>query len=98
MNEKDVQVKFIYVLQSIQSDSGYDISQIQGNTCPLNDLEGFDSMLWPAAISMLSSTIGVDIPNNCRNIFLSEDGKRPLTIDESAAMVCEIIISEENQS
>ena len=96
MNQKDVQVKLIDVLQSIQSDSGYDVSQIQGNTCPLNDLEGFDSMLWPAAISMLSSTIGVNIPN-CSNIFLSKDGN-PLTINESAAMVCEMISREENQS
>ena len=97
MNEKDVQVKLIDVLQSIQSDSGYDVSQIQGNTCPLNDLEGFDSMLWPAAISMLSSTIGKNIPN-CSNIFLSKDGKHPLTINESAALVCEMISREENQS
>ncbi len=97
MNEQDVQMNLINVLQSIQSDCGYDTSQIQGNTCPLKDLEGFDSMLWPAAISMLSSTIGVTIPN-CSNIFLSQDGKRPLTINESAAMVCEIISREENQS
>jgi hypothetical protein len=96
MKEKDVQTNLISILQSIQSDSGYDVSLIQGNTCPLNDLEGFDSMLWPAAISMLSSTIGVNIPN-CSNIFLSKDGN-PLTINESAAMVCEMISREENQS
>ncbi len=97
MKLKDVQTNLISVLQSIQSDSGYDGSGIQGNTCPLNDLEGFDSMLWPAAISILSTTIGVNIPNN-RNIFISEDSKRLLTIDESAAMVCEMISREESQS
>jgi len=90
MNPKDVEAKLIEVLQEIQSDSGYDGSQIRGTTCPLTNLEGFDSLMCPVAIGMLASTLNVNIPNN-KNIFLSEDGKRQLTISESAAMVCEIV-------
>ncbi|GET43875.1 hypothetical protein [Microseira wollei] len=90
MNPKDVEAKLIEVLQDIQSDSGYDGSQIKGTTCPLSDLEGFDSMLWPVAIGMLASTLNANIPND-KNIFLSEDGKRQLSISESAAIVCEIV-------
>lgn len=96
MNPNQVEVKLIEVLQDIQSDSGYDASRIAGTTCPLQDLEGFDSMLWPAAIGILAAALDVNIPND-NNIFLSDDGKRPLSISESAAIVCEIIGREENQ-
>lgn len=90
MNPKDVEVKLVEVLQEIQSVSGYDGSGIMGTTCPLDHLEGFDSMLWPVAISMLATALEIKIPND-KNIFLSEDGKRRFTISESAAMVCAIV-------
>ncbi|MBE9095047.1 hypothetical protein [Tychonema sp. LEGE 07203] len=90
MNPKDVEVKLVEVLQEIQSDSGYDGSGIMRTTCPVNDLEGFDSKIWPVAIGMLASALNVNIPNN-KNIFLSKDGKRRLTISESAAIVCESV-------
>ena len=59
------------------------------------DLEGFDSLLWPVAIGILATELGINIPNN-KNIFLSEDGKQQLTISESAAMVCEMVSTGEN--
>ncbi|MCT7983101.1 hypothetical protein NG796_07330 [Laspinema sp. A4] len=96
MTSNEVEVKLIEVLQGIQSDSGYDGSGIVGTTCPLSNLEGFDSMLWPVAISMLAAALDVNIPND-KNIFLSEDGKRRLNISESAAVVCEMVSRKENQ-
>lgn len=95
MNPEDVKLKLIEVLRSIQSDSGYDGKQIVGTTCPLNDLEGFDSTIWPVAVGMLAAALDVNIPND-KNIYLSEDGKRRLTINESAAVVCEIFSRGEN--
>jgi hypothetical protein len=96
MTPKDVKVKLIEVLQEIQNDSGYEGQPIAGTTCSINDLEWFDSCLWPVAISMLASALNVNIPND-KNIFLSEDGKRRLTINESADVVCNILSREENQ-
>jgi hypothetical protein len=97
MTSNEVEVKLIEVLQGIQSESGYDASHIGGTICPLRHLEGFDSMLWPVAICILASALGVNIPNN-NNIFLSNDGKRPLTISESAAVVCEMVSKKEDQA
>ncbi len=94
MNQNEVEVKLIEVLHDIQSDSGYDRSQIAGTTCPLRDLEGFDSMLWPVAISILATMLNINIPNE-KNIFLSEDGVQQLTISQSAVIVCEIFAREE---
>lgn len=90
MSSEDVEVKLIEVFQEIQSDSGYQATQITGTTCPITDLEGFDSLLCIEAIGMLADKLNVEIPNG-NNIFLSEDGKRWLTIEESVAVVCEIV-------
>jgi len=90
MTPKIVEVKLIDVLQGIQNDSGYDASGITDTTCPLSDLEGFDSMLCPVAISILATELDLQIPND-QNIFLSKDGKYPLTISESAIIVCQMV-------
>jgi acyl carrier protein len=57
---------------------------------PIRDLQGFDSLLCIEAIGMLADKLDVEIPNG-NNFFLSKDGKRWLTIDESVAVVCEIV-------
>jgi hypothetical protein len=90
MSPKDVKDQFIEVLTEIQTDSGYGETPISGKTCPMTDLEGFDSLLCIEAINMLADKLNVDIPNS-NNIFLSQDGKQWLTIDESVAVVCEIV-------
>lgn len=90
MNPEDVKVQLIEVLQEIQSDSGYEGCLIAGTTCPVTDLEGFDSPLWLDAIGMLATKLGVNIPDGS-NIFLSEDGTKQLTVDECAVVVCEIV-------
>lgn len=95
MTPENVKVKLVEVLQEIGNDSGYEGQPIAGTTCTINDLEWFDSYLWPVAITMLASALNVNIPND-KNIFLSEDGERRLTIDESADLVCEIATKEEN--
>jgi hypothetical protein len=90
METEVVKEKLIEVLKSIQSDSGYESDSINESTCPLKDLEGFDSKVWPYAIEELATELGVEIPNNV-NIYVSKDGKHHLTINESASKVCEII-------
>ncbi|MGB7443423.1 MAG: acyl carrier protein [Coleofasciculaceae cyanobacterium] len=92
MNSEDVKEQLIEVLTEIQSDSGYKETQISGTTCPITDLEGFDSLLGVEAINMLSDKLGVEIPSShIHKICLSQDGKQWLTIDESVAVVCEIV-------
>jgi hypothetical protein len=90
MTPEVVKENLINVLKSIQSDSGYDSDSITDSTCPLQDLQGFDSKVWPYSIGELATKIGMNIPNNA-NIYVSKDGERRLTIGESAIRVCEII-------
>ena len=91
MRAKDVQGAVIEVLQEIQSDSGFKERPIGGSTCPVKDLEGFDSPIWLDATGMISTKLGINIPLN-HNIFVSHG--KPLTIDESVAKICELIQGE----
>jgi len=90
MIPENVKVKLIEVFQEMQTDCGYQDQPITGTTRPFNDLGWFDSYLSLAAMAMLSTELNVDIPNDI-NIFLSEDGTRRLTINESVDVVCEIV-------
>jgi acyl carrier protein len=87
MDAAEVKSALIEVVKDIQISSGYDGSGVLGGVCPLKDLPGFDSMICVEAMSMLSSALGVAISDDA-NIFVSENGKRLLTIDEAAAVVC----------
>lgn len=90
MSPEDVKTALIEVLQEIQSDSGYEETPITGKTCPITDLEGFDSLIGVEAMGMLADKLNVNIPNECY-IFRSEDFQLELTIDESVAVVWEIV-------
>jgi hypothetical protein len=96
MTPENVKVKLIEVFKEIQSDSGYEGQPITETTCPINDLAWLDSYLCPVAITMLATELNVNIPND-KNIFLSEDCTRRLTINESADVVCEIVSKEEKR-
>jgi hypothetical protein len=93
MDEANVTEKLIEVLQEIQRNSGYEYEAIVADTCPLVDLEGFDSKLWPVAIRMLEKNLGAKIPES-KNIYVSADGTKKLTIKQSAAMVCELATTD----
>jgi len=89
-----VKSTLIEVIQEIQRDSGFQEVSLTGTTCPANDIEGFDSPIWLDATGMLAECLGGTIPDGI-NIFLSEDGKQNLTIDEIAAVVCDVFQKEE---
>jgi hypothetical protein len=82
------------VLKLIQTESGYEEVPINENTCPLVDLKGFDSKVWPVSIGMIGEELDIEIPLD-KNIYVSEDGTRRLTIKESASVVYEIAMSQE---
>jgi hypothetical protein len=97
MAPEAVKEKLIAVLQMIQGATDVKGESITGHTRPLTDMHGFDSKVWPAAISMLAAELGVPIPNDV-NIFRVPRGTRSLTIDETVALVCRIVTRRETSS
>lgn len=87
MDPASVRATLTKVLETIQRDSGFSAVSITGSTCPAGDLEGFDSKIWPLAISQVATALGVSIPPQ-RNIFLASDGKRRLSVDEIVSGLC----------
>ena len=81
----------INVLVEIQSDSGYPPVEITGATCPAENLEGFDSLIWPISIRLLVKVIGVEIPRK-KNIYVS-NGKK-LVVDEIVQVVHQIVTAQ----
>jgi len=90
LTQDDISKKLIILLTDIQNSSGYQPGNITGSTCPLRELEGFDSMVSVASIGELATILDIDIPND-KNIYVSKDGRRLLTVDEVAAEVCKIV-------
>lgn len=76
----------IAILQEIQELSGYEVPELRDDTTPL-DLEEFDSKICPVAIGMLAERLSITIPTD-KNIFLSKDGRRKLTVGEIVTELC----------
>jgi hypothetical protein len=87
MDPQVIKAKFTDLLARIQEDSGFPPVPITGTTCPLDDLEGFDSLIWPIATRLLVKELGMEISRK-KNIFVTK-GKR-LTVDEIVDVVHQI--------
>ena len=96
MNPATLKQKLIAVLGQIQVDSGLECPPLTGMTKPVDNIPKFDSKVWPVATTILSTEIGAQIPNDV-NIFVDQTTKLPLSIDETAVFVCEMLQKQAEQ-
>ena len=89
MDSELIRTKLIEVIVEIQSDSGYEAPAFPEDLCPGEDLEGFDSLIWPAAIDMVSQRLDMEIAP-AENLFVSKDGRRFLTIGQIVSRIHEL--------
>jgi hypothetical protein len=87
MTRDHVKQKLIGVLRTIQLNSGLACPELTGSLRPMDELERFDSKVWPVAIGMLAVELNIEIAIDL-NIFVSVGGTAPLSIDEIATLVC----------
>ena len=93
MNAVDVKTKLIQVLKTIQATSGLTCPPINDTTKPIEALPQFDSKIWPVAIGMLASELGITIPDD-ENIFRRTKTCIALTISETVAVVISLSASQ----
>ena len=86
MNPNDVHNTIIEILEEIQTVSGYEYDSISAHTKPLENLQGFDSLICPVVIAILEDRLKINIPVEV-NIFYQE---RALSIAEAVALVMQI--------
>lgn len=96
MDANVVKAKLIEVLQTVQSLSGEDCPAVDGGTKPTEALPNFTSKVWPVAAGMLGIALGKSIPCEA-NIFVDDDTKVPLAINQTVALVLKILEEQEAQ-
>lgn len=94
MDANFIKAKLIEVLQSVQTLSGEDCPVIDGGTKPTEALPKFTSKVWPVAAGMLGIALGKSIPCET-NIFVDEDTKSPLAINQTVALVLKILEAQD---
>ena len=95
MDRQDVISKVVETVRVVQETSGRPCGNIGTSTCPIRDLEGFDSISGVEATVILSESLGCQLPDSC-NPFVSEDGHRALSIIEIADNICALVGGEAN--
>jgi hypothetical protein len=90
MDLDELKRKLIEVLEEIQSSSALACPLITGATKPIDELDKFDSKIWPVASGMLAASLGVPIPNNV-NLFRAKAGKTALSVDQSVLLISKLL-------
>jgi acyl carrier protein len=86
MTKADVEKVIVDVLSHIQQLSGRGVAKITASTCPIGDLEQFDSLSGVEATVELSSRLGFELPGV--NAFVNQQGTRALNVGEVADGIC----------
>ena len=83
MDRQDIVTKVVQTVAQVQEVSGRSSAGIGLSTRPVGGVNGFDSLSRVEATVMLSESLGVDLPDDY-NPFISNDGKRALSVGEIA--------------
>jgi len=92
MSTDDVRTIVIQVLQEVQTVSGREWNGIDASAAPVGTLDGFDSLCAVEATVLVEEKLGCrDL--DVQSIFVSEDHKRALTVDEISLRISKILAS-----
>lgn len=92
MSPDEIQFIVLGVLRDVQTLSGRSWTGLDANESPIGHLDGFDSLC------SLEATVMVEQKLGCRDlevdsVFISEDGKRALTVKEVAQRISKLLAS-----
>ena len=90
MDKIEVMQKVNHAVTQVQEASGRPLENINHSTRPIKDVAGFDSLSGVEATVILSESLGGDLPDDY-NPFVSEDGRRALSVSEVTDNLCERI-------
>ena len=89
MDKESVMQQVVQAVVQVQEASGRTTAGIGAGTRPIGDATGFDSLNGVEVTVALSQSLGHELPDN--NLFVSEDGRRALSIAEIADNLCRTI-------
>lgn len=90
MSVAEIQSIVLQVLQEVQELSGRSWTALAPNGKPIGDLDGFDSLCGVEATVLVEERLG------CRDlgvdsVFVSDDGRRSLTVNEIAHRLSKLL-------
>lgn len=91
MTQDEVRSVIIDVLREVQQISGREWGELPMDAAPIGCLDGFDSLGAVEATVMIEEKLGCNI--EVESVFVSESGKRALTLEEVAERLCRVLPS-----
>ena len=92
MQTKEIESVIVGVLREVQTTSGRAWTDLNSESRPLGDLDGFDSL------SAVEVTVAIEQRLGCKfgidSIFTSEDGKRALSLKQIGERIGKILGSQ----
>jgi hypothetical protein len=92
MDRNDIERELIETIREVQEMSGHAPTTIDTQTCPIKDLEHFDSLRGVETTVLLSMKLKREFksPKGEINIFVSKDERQALTISEIVDRLVEL--------
>lgn len=91
MTESDARALIVSVLKEVQEISGREWQPIDPKERPIGVLDGFDSLSAVEVTVMIEERLGCKLP--LKTLFVSDDGKRALTLGEVSDRVAKLMSS-----
>ena len=88
MDRDDIVGQVIEAITQVQKRSGRSIGEINPDTRPFKNLQGFDSLCGVEATVLLSEAVGRDLPDS---VLAPGEGSRVLSVNEIADKVVDCI-------
>jgi len=96
MDRRDTKTILVRCIKEIQELNGLPISDVQDSTCPVEDLEGFDSLIMIELVVQLSSLIGLELEDEIfyANPESAQGRMSSLSIRDIVESIYQITISQ----
>lgn len=93
MNRNEILQRLIETVAEVQELSGCATVEINAKTCPIYDLDGFDSLRGVETTVLLASKLKCEFKAGKGevNLFASKDSRRALRIEETVNRLMELI-------
>jgi acyl carrier protein len=89
MTPQDLVQHVCEVLAEVQGLSGYPAPTLTLDSKPIGDLPGFDSLSSIEATVLLEQKLGRELDSE--SVFISEDGRHALNVNQIAHRVCDLL-------
>ena len=96
MTRERAEAALIGVIAHIQEMSGRECPEITGETVPIGDVPGFDSLNGLEATILLDEQLQIETPDDAR-LFTNETGRKAIPVSEIAQRIVDFVESGEGR-